>query len=279
MAPCYVIGDVQGCYAPLNALLQQIWQAEPEAQLLFAGDLVNRGADSLAVLRRVRDLQAQGRAESVLGNHDLHLLALAEGLRPAHPSDTLQAVLAAPDAADLLSWLRQRPLAWHGQSNQRDYLLVHAGVYPSWDLAKTLACAAEVEQQLRGDNYRELLANMYGNQPASWSDDLQGWPRYRAIINALTRMRFCSAAGEMEFASKDNAATSPEGFAPWFDLERQTESLLMLCGHWSTLGLLMRENIIALDTGCVWGGQLSAVALHDSSVLQVACPQCQRPGK
>lgn len=279
MAATYVIGDVQGCLAPLQQLLQRIWQRDADAQILFAGDLVNRGPDSLGVLRLVRELQLQGRADSVLGNHDLHLLALAEGLRQAHPSDTLSELLAAADAAELLNWLRQRPLALHTQTSCSEFLLVHAGVYPTWDVQQTLACAAEVEQQLRSPAYRELLANMYGNQPARWRDDLSGWPRYRAIINALTRMRFCSAEGEMEFASKDNAATAPTGYAPWFDLPRQTAHMLMLCGHWSTLGLLQRENVIALDTGCVWGGQLTALAVDSRQLIAVACEQCQRPGK
>lgn len=279
MSTTYVIGDVQGCLAPLQQLLQQIWQHDAAARLIFAGDLVNRGPDSLGVLRLVRDLQIQGRAESVLGNHDLHLLALAAGLRQPHRSDTLDDVLAADDATELLNWLRHRPLVWHEKIAGLDTVVLHAGVYPAWDLPQLLACAAEVEQQLRADNYRDLLAQMYGNQPARWSPDLQGWDRSRAIINALTRMRFCSAEGEMEFASKDNAATAPAGYAAWFDLPRASSELLLLCGHWSTLGLLLRDKVIALDTGCVWGGRLSAVELASRRVLSVACEQCQRPGK
>ena len=275
MAKTYFIGDIQGCAEQLQNLLSSIEQTEPNAQYLFAGDLVNRGPMSLASLRLIRDLQLAGRADSVLGNHDLHLLAVAAGLRPLHRSDTLDDILDAPDREDLLEWLRHRPMAICTDQ----HLLVHAGVYPQWSSTKVLELAAEVEHKLRGKNWLKLLQNMYGNQPAQWQDDLQGHDRYRCIINALTRMRFCSQDGVMEFASKDGAGTTPDGYAPWFDLQRGTENITMVFGHWSTLGLLLRPNLISLDTGCVWGGKLTAVALEDREVVQVDCPQQQEPGK
>lgn len=273
-AVCYVIGDIQGCCDQLEQLLDRIAQLAPAAKILFAGDLVNRGPKSLQTLRLVKAMGA--RADSVLGNHDLHLLAVANGIRPLHKSDTLDAILKAPDSEELLAWLRQRPLAILEQG----HLLVHAGVFPEWSIEKTIGLAQEVEQVLRGPNWLDLLRDMYGNKPDRWSDALQGSARWRCIINALTRMRYCSEDGVMDFSSKDGMADAPLGFMPWFEIPgRKSAGHAVAFGHWSTLGLVLRPDLISLDTGCVWGGQLTAVSLTDRHLLQVNCPQQQRPGK
>ena len=270
----YFIGDIQGCDDQLGELLQRIEQRSPSARYLFAGDLVNRGPKSLQTLRRVRALQQAGRAESVLGNHDLHLLAVAHGIRPAHRSDTLTEILNAPDCAELLEWLRQRPMA----ITEQQHLLIHAGLFPSWSAEKTMALAGEVETMLRSADWLGFLRQMYGNTPAYWDEGLQGADRLRCIVNALTRMRFCSIEGQMDFASKDGVGTAPQGHAPWFDLPRASDNSTVVFGHWSTLGLVLRHNLISLDTGCVWGGKLTAVALQDRTLLQIDCPQQQKPG-
>ncbi|MBC3809339.1 symmetrical bis(5'-nucleosyl)-tetraphosphatase [Undibacterium seohonense] len=268
----FVIGDVQGCYDQLVALIAKIDAIDPQARLLFAGDLVNRGPKSLETLRLVKNLGT--RADTVLGNHDLHLLAVACGARSLHRSDTLDAILEAEDREDLLQWLRRRPMA----IELNDGLLVHAGVFANWDKTKTRQLAQEIEIELRGDNWQDLLSTMYGNTPTLWNDHLQGTERQRCIINALTRMRFCHADGSMDFDLKEGAAKAPEHLAPWFDLtNRQTQDCTVIFGHWSTLGLVLRENVISLDTGCVWGGQLTAVRLSDRLVLQVQSPQHQTP--
>ncbi|MFZ6742975.1 symmetrical bis(5'-nucleosyl)-tetraphosphatase [Undibacterium sp. JH2W] len=274
MAKTYFIGDIQGCADQLQSLLDKIAQTSADASYLFAGDLVNRGPKSLASLRLIRDLQIAGRAESVLGNHDLHLLAVAQGIRKASRSDTLDNILQAPDREELLHWLRHRPLA----ILQDQHLLVHAGIFPQWSAKKTMKLAHEVEAQLRSDNWVDLLQHMYGNTPVQWQDDLQAYDRSRCIINALTRMRFCTADGIMDFDSKDGLDSAPKGFAPWFDLPRASAKVCTVFGHWSTLGLILRENLISLDTGCVWGGKLTAVALEDRQVVQIDCPQQQKPG-
>ncbi len=272
MSSTFFIGDVQGCDDQLQALLEKIDAIDPQARLLFAGDLVNRGPKSLATLRRVKNLGE--RADTVLGNHDLHLLAVAHGLRPSHRNDTLDDILAAPDREELLHWLRHRPMSIaHGDS-----LLVHAGVFANWDKTQTCALAQEVEQQLRSDDYPTLLANMYGNQPNQWCDDLQGMERTRCIINGLTRMRFCHKDGSMDFDLKEGSDQAPEHLTPWFDLpERKTQDCTVVFGHWSTLGLVLRDNLISVDTGCVWGGKLSAVRLEDRLVVQVQSTQHQVP--
>lgn len=274
----FFIGDIQGCCEQLQQLLAKISDGADKTgshRFLFAGDLVNRGPQSLETLRLVRQLEQQGLADSVLGNHDLHLLAVANGLRPMHKSDTLQEILAAPDCDSLLEWLRQRPLAILEQG----HLLIHAGLYPSWSIARTLSLAAEVEQQLRGPDWLTLLANMYGNSPAEWSEQLSGMARWRCIINSLTRMRFCSADGQMDFASKDGVGAAPPGFAPWFELPRASAGQPVAFGHWSTLGLINQPDLLSLDTGCVWGGRLTAISADHQQVYQIDCPQQQRPGK
>lgn len=272
----YLIGDVQGCDAALARLLEKIAFSPSRDRLILLGDLVNRGPASLAVLRRVMALGAA--AEALLGNHDLHLLAVAHGLRAAARGDTLDEVLAAPDRDALLDWLRQRPLALHEQG----VLMVHAGVLPPWDVPSTLALAGELQVVLRGPDHREFLARMYGNESAAWDDGLSGVDRLRVICNALTRLRFCTPGGRMEFRTRTGgAAAAPPGHLPWFDAPgRRTAGGVVAFGHWSTLGWLDRDDLISLDSGCVWGGYLTAVRLHagERERFSVACPQAQVPG-
>jgi len=278
----YVIGDLQGCHQQTLALLDRIAQAEagaPPPAILFAGDLINRGPDSLATLRHVRALAeaSDGRIDSVLGNHDLHLLAVAYGIRPEHKSDTLAGILSAPDRDELIDWLRRRPLMIKATANGRDHLLVHAGVLPQWTSAQALALAGEVETMLRGPDLAGFLQQMYGNQPDAWTDELRGADRLRCIINAMTRLRFCTADGVMDFKMKESGkADAGSGMMPWFDVPgRRTQADTVVFGHWSALGLTIRPNLLGLDSGCVWGGQLSAVRLDDRALLQVACPTYQ----
>ncbi|AZW32758.1 bis(5'-nucleosyl)-tetraphosphatase [Bordetella bronchiseptica B18-5 (C3)] len=269
----WTIGDVQGCCAPLAELLAHPEIAgDTDSRFWFAGDLVNRGPQSLAVLRRIMTMGE--RCTAVLGNHDLHLLAAYAGVRKPSKSDTLDEVLQAPDAVDLIDWLRFRPLAHY----EAGHLMVHAGVLAKWDVAKTLALAGEVEQALRGPNWRKALQKMYGNEPATWKDDHTGGKRMRVIINALTRIRLCTPSGHMEFATKVAPGAWPAGLVPWFDVpNRATRDVTVVFGHWSTLGLLMRPDVICLDTGCVWGGALSALRLHDRKLVQVKCKRFQDP--
>jgi bis(5'-nucleosyl)-tetraphosphatase (symmetrical) len=271
----YLIGDVQGCDAALGQLLNEINFSPSRDQLVLLGDLVNRGPDSLAVLRR---LQALGdAAQCLLGNHDLHALAVACGARTAHKSDTLQELLAAPDAPALLDWLRWRELAIF----RDDILMVHAGVLPQWDTPNIIALCADLMPAIRQKDSKNFFQSMYGNEPNAWRDDLQGSERHRVIINALTRLRFCNEHGEMEFATKEGAGAAPEGYMPWFDVPgRTTENVTVAFGHWSTLGLINRPNLIALDTGCVWGGCLSAMRVDGGrrELVQVNCEQAQKPG-
>ena len=272
----YLIGDVQGCDEALARLLQHIGFSASRDTLYLLGDLVNRGPDSVGVLRRLTALQ--GSACCVLGNHDLHALAVACGLRQSSRLDTLQALLQAPDREPLLTWLRQQDLALHAHG----VLMVHAGVLPQWTVADTLARAAELQAVLRGLDWNDFLAQMYGNEPARWNDGLQGLPRLRVIVNALTRLRFCSADGTMEFDTKEGASGAPAGFMPWFDVPgRRTADGVVAFGHWSTLGWLDRPDVLALDSGCVWGGCLTALRLSSDGQherLQVRCPQAQTPG-
>ncbi|MFZ6752569.1 symmetrical bis(5'-nucleosyl)-tetraphosphatase [Undibacterium sp. Dicai25W] len=274
MANTYFIGDLQGCADQLQTLISKIEQISSNNYYIFAGDLVNRGPKSLETLRLVRKLQQTGLAESVLGNHDLHLLAVANGIRPAHRSDTLDDILNAPDKGELLHWLRQRPLA----ILKNQHLVVHAGVFPSWTAKQTMALAHEVEAVLKSHEHTNFLRSMYGNTPDVWNDNLTGNDRLRCIVNGLTRMRFCAADGRMDFATKDGLTAAPTGFAPWFDIDRATADCTVVFGHWSTLGLLIRPNLISLDTGCVWGGKLTAVSMHDRQIIQIDCPQQQKPG-
>jgi bis(5'-nucleosyl)-tetraphosphatase (symmetrical) len=276
MTTTYAIGDLQGCHDQLVALLEKIEAITPDAQFIFVGDIVNRGPKSLATLRKVRDFGK--RARIVLGNHDLNLLAIAAGLRQPHRSDTLDDILSAEDKDELIDWLRHQPLALY----ESGYLCVHAGVLPHWNAEQTLALSREVEAALQGPNWVQFLREMYGNEPAKWSDDLQGPARLRCIVNALTRIRYCEADGTMDFKSSEgpgegNTAT---GLMPWFEVpHRRTEDTTVIFGHWSTLGLVLRPNVIGLDTGCIWGGKLTAINLQDRGLVQIDCPQQQRPGK
>ncbi|CAM4253961.1 symmetrical bis(5'-nucleosyl)-tetraphosphatase [Bordetella muralis] len=269
----WMIGDVQGCCAPLEQLLSHPdISSEPDAHFWFAGDLINRGPQSLASLRRI--IAMGDRAISVLGNHDLHLLAAAAGVRKPSKSDTIDEILDAPDAEELIDWLRFRPLAHF----EHDHLLVHAGVLAKWDVAKTLALAGEVETMLRGPNWRKALQKMYGNEPTHWKDGHTGGKRLRVIINALTRMRLCTPRGHMEFNTKVAPGAWPAGLVPWFDVKgRQTRDVTIVFGHWSTLGLLVRPDVICLDTGCVWGGELTAMRLQDRKLVQIKCSQFRDP--
>jgi bis(5'-nucleosyl)-tetraphosphatase (symmetrical) len=267
----YAIGDLQGSIEPLERLLDAI-RFDPAAdRLWFVGDLVNRGPDSLGALRFVQGLGEA--AVCVLGNHDLHLLALAEGFGRVHKGDTLDAVLAAPDRDALLHWLRHRRLAWR----EEGFLLIHAGVLPGWTVDEAMAHAAEAEAALQGPDYHSFFERMYGNAPVAWTPDLRGYDRLRVIVNAFTRLRYCSAAGEMEFHHKGAPGTQPTGWLPWFDVPgRASADATCVIGHWSTLGLVNRTDLIALDTGCLWGGRLTAVRLADRQAFAVDCPRVLR---
>ena len=269
----FAIGDLQGCAADLERLLDRIFSVSPDARLVFVGDLVNRGPESLRTLRLVKSLG--NRARTVLGNHDLHLLAVSHGVRSPGRSDTINDILNAPDRDELLDWLRYQPLALMANG----HLVVHAGVLPQWTAAQVIALSAEVEAKLQSDHWTDFLNAMYGNEPAIWNDALQGADRLRCIVNALTRLRFCTADGQMEFATKEGLGNAPAGYMPWFDVpDRQTANVPVVFGHWSTLGVVQRESLIGLDSGCVWGGKLSAMRLSDRLLLQVDCSQHQRPG-
>ncbi len=260
------VGDVQGCDRPLRQLLDRIGAASAEP-LWFCGDLVNRGPDSLGTLRRVAALG--NRAVVVLGNHDLHLLAAMAGARAPRRGDTLTPIIGAPDAAALTNWLRRRPLA----VLQGDFLLVHAGVVPQWDALETVARAREVGDVLAGPHWGDFMTVMYGNQPDRWDDALTGDDRLRAIVNILTRIRYVDTAGRLDMTRTAAPADAPPGLRPWFDLpDRRTADRTIVFGHWSTLGLRSRPNLIALDTGCVWGGCLSAMRIESRAVFQQRCP-------
>ena len=269
LSTSHAVGDLQGCAASLDTLLGEL-PAQPALRLV--GDLVNRGPASLQTLRAIRAMGS--RTETVLGNHDIHLLAVAAGVRKKGKSDTLDDILTAPDCADLLTWLRHRPLALL----ENNFLLVHAGVLPQWTATQVIDLAREVEDQLQGPNWQGFLADIFGNAADRWHDGLRGIERHRVVVNALTRLRYCTVDGVMDFKTKEGLGKAPDGFMPWFDVPgRRTEDVTVVCGHWSTLGLVMRPNLMALDTGCVWGGKLTAARLAqdpaERTVVQVDCPQ------
>jgi bis(5'-nucleosyl)-tetraphosphatase (symmetrical) len=278
----YCIGDIQGCHDAFERLLQRVDFSASRDILYVLGDLVNRGPASDRVLRTC--MEAGDAMRPLLGNHDLHLLAAAEGVRRNSRRDTLATVLQAPDREQLLGWLREQPLARsHRNSHGEELLMVHAGVLPSWTAAQAMALAGEVQSVLRGAQWQDFLRTMYGNQPDHWSTDLQGWDRLRVIVNALTRLRFCSAEGVMDFDSTESAEQAAPGLMPWFDVPgRATADVTMAFGHWSTLGHINRPDLVALDTGCVWGGCLSMMRFGDRmderELIQVDCPQAQVPG-
>jgi bis(5'-nucleosyl)-tetraphosphatase (symmetrical) len=271
----HLIGDVQGCAPALRRLLEKIDFSPSRDRIVVLGDLVNRGPGSLAVLQLLAPLQ--GAVTCLLGNHDLHLLAVAHGVRPLHKSDTLDDILQAPDRVAWIDWVRAQPLA-HLEAG---WLCVHAGVVPQWGVAQTLALAAEVQALLRGPDLAAFLRVMYGNQPDQWRDALEGDDRHRFVINALTRMRFCTAEGRLDFKTKGGTGAAPAGYHPWFDVPgRKTAGQPMAFGHWSTLGLVNRPDLLGMDTGCVWGGALTAVRVDGGrrEVVQVQCAQAQVPG-
>src|SRR5512134_559719 len=257
----YAIGDVQGCFDELQQLLRKAGFGETD-RLWFVGDLVNRGPKSLEVLRFVRALG--DRAVTVLGNHDLHLIAQYEGIERPRADDTFRDVLEAGDAADLVGWVRRQPMM-HAEAG---YAMVHAGLLPPWTIDRALALGREVEQALQAPNYREFLKQMYGNQPDRWEDALTGWDRLRVIVNAMTRMRFCDRQGRIDLQGK--GTEPPKGFQRWYET-RQKESRTLLFGHWSQLGLVLDPAVVGLDSGCVWGGALSALRLGDRTLYQVPC--------
>ena len=271
----YLIGDVQGCDDALGKLLAEIGFSPSRDRVVLLGDLVNRGPSSLATLRRLAGLGAA--ATCLLGNHDLHLLAVAHGARERQRGDTFGDVLDTPDCESWIAWLRAQPLA-HVEAG---WLCVHAGVAPQWTGMQSLALAAEVQAELRGPGLADFLHRMYGNQPDRWRDDLQGSARWRLVVNVLTRIRFCQPDGQMDFKTKEGAGAAPPGFMPWFEVPgRLTIDEPIAFGHWSTLGLISRPTLLALDTGCVWGGALTAVRVDGGrrEVHQARCTAAQQPG-
>jgi bis(5'-nucleosyl)-tetraphosphatase (symmetrical) len=254
--PTYAIGDVQGCYAELLALLERIQFNEHSDTLWFCGDLVNRGKSSLETLRFIKNLP---NVITVLGNHDLHLLAYAQNIRPKHPTDTLDEILKAPDKDELLNWLAHQPLLHFDET--LNMTLVHAGVYPLWDLTKAKSLAKEVEAQLQSQSGNALLKDMYGEKPTLWQDNLTGINRYRFIINAFTRMRFVNEKCELMLSANGHPHDHPE-LIPWFDFPDRKPIGPIVFGHWSRLGKFNKnDEIFCLDTGCVWGGPLTALKL------------------
>jgi len=274
--PAYAVGDVQGCLGPLRALLDRVGFA-PGDRLWLVGDLVNRGEHSVEVLRLVRDLGE--RAVTVLGNHDLHLLAVAAGVRKRRRKDTFGDVLEAPDRDDLLDWLRRRPLLHRDRS--AGWTMVHAGLPPQWSLDDAEARAAEVEAVLRGPDPGRLLRTMYGDQPNRWSDSLAGDARRRLITNCLTRIRYCDAEGRLSMDEKGPPGTAGGHLMPWFEVPgRRSAGERIVFGHWATLQLERpvdpRHGVHHLDTGCAWGGALTALRLEDAAHFSVDCAGARR---
>ncbi|MDB5799599.1 MAG: apaH [Rhodocyclales bacterium] len=270
----YVVGDLQGCLDPLQALLSQVGFATSQDHLWLVGDLVNRGPQSVEVLRFLRAMG--GAVTSVLGNHDLYLLAVAAGL-PAKDKvgDTIQPVLDAADSGELIDWLRGLPL----MHVENAWAMVHAGLLPQWSVPQALALAGEIEAQLRGPDWRAFLLELFGNKPAQWGESLSGWDRYRIVINVMTRMRFMTPDGALELKPKGPPENGPEGLIPWYAAENAAwRTHTILCGHWSALGLRDMGHVIALDSGCVWGGKLTAVRLEDRQTFQVPCQACSVTG-
>jgi bis(5'-nucleosyl)-tetraphosphatase (symmetrical) len=271
----YAIGDIQGCFDELQALLDLIRFDPACDRLWFAGDLVNRGPKSLETLRFVRELGPL--AVTVLGNHDLHLLAAAHGSPLNHDDGSLHAILAAPDRDELIDWLRRQPLLHH--DNALGFTLVHAGLPPEWDLPLAQACAAEVETVLQGNDPAGFFPHMYGNKPKRWSEKLGGWERLRFIVNCFTRLRFCSEDGRLDLKSKGPPGCQPTGFKPWFEITgRASRDLNIIFGHWSTLGAHDATGVYPIDSGCLWGGQLTALRIDTAPErIELPCPGQQSP--
>lgn len=269
----YAIGDIQGCYDDLLRLLDAVQFNEHSDQLWFTGDLVNRGPKSLQTLRFVKSLG--NAAVTVLGNHDLHLLATAHRVRSANKKDTLTQVLEAPDREELLDWLRQQPLFHHND----DFCLLHAGLPPQWDFKKTKKMAKKAEKVLQSEDYQDFFHYMYGNKPNIWSDDLKGKRKIRFIINCFTRIRFCDRFGRLDFVNNGQVGTQPSHLMPWFSVpDRKSTDMRIVFGHWSALGYYQSDNCYAIDTGCLWGGQLTALKLSDPvERISIDCKGVRKP--
>ena len=273
----YAVGDIQGCFDELQRLLKFIKFDIQHDTLWLCGDLISRGPASLRTLRFVKDLGT--RAITVLGNHDLHLLAVAEGVRTTKDKGLLE-ILNAPDAGELLDWLRNQPLLHHDEA--LGFTLVHAGIYPLWSLPQARQYADELHTVLHSDNYQQFLHNMYGNKPSTWSEDLQEWDRLRFICNSFTRMRYSTEQGKLEFKHKDSPGSQPKGYVPWFKVtQRVTLGSSLLFGHWSTLGQIEHPEVHALDSGCVWGGKLTALRIDSQppAIMEIDCQEVCHPGK
>lgn len=276
----YIIGDLQGCFDPLQQLLQQLNYDIATDELWFVGDIVNRGPQSLECLRFVKKVVEAGRGRMVLGNHDFHLLAQAAGLeRFRSRKDTLQPILEAPDRDVLIDWLRQQPLLVRHPVYPA--VMVHAGIPPQWNHSEATTHADEVHEVLRSADWQVFVReHLFGSEPACWSDALQGWERLRYSVNAFCRMRYCTDGGCLEFKAKGRPGSQPPGYQPWFvHPNRRNKDLAIFFGHWSTLGAFDGYNVHALDTGCLWGGQLTAWRLEDGTRHTLQCPQTLEPGK
>jgi len=276
----YAIGDVQGCYDDLQALLDVLKFDFRQDTLWLTGDLVNRGPRSLEVLRLIKSMGEC--AVTVLGNHDLHLLAVAYGHEASKKDDTLDPILEAPDRDELLDWLRTRPLLHHDEI--RNITLIHAGVAPQWTRQEAIKCAREVESELRSENYNDFLSKMYGNQPDQWTNELKRWDRLRFSVNCFTRLRYVDANGRLKLKTKGTPGSQPEDCVPWFQAsKRQTKKEKLIFGHWSTLGFYDADNVIGVDGGCIWGGKLiavnvdSAISTQKTEPICVCCKQQQKP--
>ena len=275
----YAIGDIQGCYDELIQLLDKIKFKDDKDQLWFTGDLVNRGPKSLQTLRLIRAMGAN--AIAVLGNHDLHLLATAyDHLKPGR-KDTLDDILEAPDKEELLEWLRLRPLMH--VDNDLGLAMVHAGLHPHWSIDQAQTLAHEVETLLRSDTHITFYKHMYGDKPRMWADDMEGWSRLRFITNIFTRLRYCDAAGKTSMNTKGAPGTQPKGLHPWFEIKtRRSKNNEIIFGHWSTLTLVKKQrfiNVYPLDTGCLWGGKLTAMRIDKKpfSRIYIDCPESEKP--
>lgn len=277
----YAIGDIQGCYDDLMLLLDSINFDQACDKLWFTGDLVNRGPKSLETLRFIYALGDN--AKVVLGNHDLHLLATAFDHQRLGKNDTFEAVLHATDKDELLNWLRRQPLIH--VDKELDVVMLHAGIHPDWDIDKAVALAGEVEKVIRGDNHVDFYRHMYGDKPANWSDELSSWPRLRSITNTLTRLRYCNSSGKASLGQKGAPGSQPDGLTPWFDIEhRISKNQRIIFGHWSTLVLaenIRYNNVYPLDTGCLWGGKLTAMKIDSEPFTYhtVDCPRAKDPKK
>jgi bis(5'-nucleosyl)-tetraphosphatase (symmetrical) len=269
----YAIGDVQGCYEPLQRLIQHIRFDPSVDRLWLVGDLVNRGPDSLSVLRYIKNLK--DRATVVLGNHDLFLLAVAEQIATVRPEDTIHDIFAAPDREDHLAWLRHQRLFYR----EGPFAMVHAGLLPQWSVGEAEKLAREVEMSLQGPAYRDTLRSLYPSKHLQWSPNLTGPTRIATIAKVLTRLRACSPDGRMESSYNGPPERIPSGYFPWFQIkDRKHRDTTIVCGHWAALGLHCEEHLLAIDSGCVWGRQLTAVRLEDRKIFQVDCQSIEGVG-